>query len=1351
MGYPSGAVDWARRDAEALLSQLQSIVDSNLVADDAKLDLVKDYGSNTTVSHHGKWSRWWPSKSENQRSQNIRTAFAKALGVSSGGITPQGTGNAALDKIILKLTNSQKPLTKREVRQVLDQALPLLNLAMAKSAMSDKASLCKEQLRQGNGLLGQVGDLEKKLQNSKVRFTEEEIKLFRENYDKAQNLRSRITDDYNAIFWTDPDLQQMKPTHEEVLAGLAEKSGGGASGKPDESLKLMTFEQLVDEEKRLAGELRKLPKGDKAANGAKDDPKVLETKAKYRAVVGELRQILRTRALEAEKIEQSIPQEIRDRLAVKKEDYQLTMDLIEENKAAFRKNYYAAYPKAKEKKADISIEDAITALRNMTIEVPEGQEGLAESLKAMNLQELEDKLTSLKYDEYSIANDKGEEGTKDKGDGWADVLKDRQTVVEAFWTRAKLLAEAHTATKEIGELKESIPKNVLDAFATNEPIKPDLEQFLASDPGAKEDVGDSAVGAEAAKCRSELLTEIKALKTKLEGWTKAQMSITENADELAWQEPSLGNDVDAYYGQCNDCLIDVNRQGQTLEGIKKKLGELLKRYDATFVEPKKAVEEAKKQEEIKKIQTEIGKTGNEIDNLKKQIDTHKATQQRLTAAGGDEAKVSLDEAKELVLAMQRIYQRKVGEFEKQRVLPSDDKALQNLQAEISDLKTRIESNEKLIAEKWTAPIKDLEKQIAEKEGQVKDLQKKQDDVQNGRVEKPKLKIVEKKEEKIAEKPKEQKIEIKEEVVKNEEKPKEEKKVEEKKPEEKKVEIKEELKVPENNVENVNKPQDKYVFKDDEKIVFDSERKGFFISTKWINDKAGNKSDSANVISAKILDKIPDFEGRINSLKFKQEVCKSLEMTRGLANRYFDFIWADFIGKDLKGMISNELVDVLRDQRKPGEFITTDKMMDLVRQGIVNKFEREEAVSIGQAEEKLKALTTGAGSQALNQLSSDFEEWKKKELGSVKTIIGENACKTFEEQVLNSIFKLLESEVKKGSLASIAFSKESEEITLFHHLVGTLSDDTKSLFDTIKRDLEITLERYKLVHENAKNIGPKLTMPSGDVKEEPRIKQGPDDSPQKIINAALQKKVGLLQEGDNSCWMISVVNGLLATGRGSEILQKCFENPNMCVFNARTIDGGISKITVPKDEIEKAMEKARRANIKLSKLEAAIWCGVNKMARANDGVLFGVQGRALGAEGEATEAALLFGLSNVGTGEGDRTGKSVKDNNVSWVSGANALQQGKVVVLHKKSNSKNQRQQVKHFITAVGTIFDDTNAKTGNAPKKAFCVYDSVASWRTKMLTSDSLNVDEKSEGDIYEVQAYELPTPPKSAEGDAYK
>lgn len=224
MGYPSGAVDWARRDAEALLSQLQSIVDSNLVADDAKLDLVKDYGSNTTVSHHGKWSRWWPSKSEIQRSQNIRTEFARALGVSSGGITPQGTGNAALDKIILKLVNSQKPLTKREVRQVLDQALPLLNLAMAKSAMSDKASLCKEQLRQGNGLLGQVGDLEKRLQNSKVRFTEEEIKLFRENYDKAQNLRSRITDDYNAIFGADP---QKKLAQEVVLAGLDEKSGGG--------------------------------------------------------------------------------------------------------------------------------------------------------------------------------------------------------------------------------------------------------------------------------------------------------------------------------------------------------------------------------------------------------------------------------------------------------------------------------------------------------------------------------------------------------------------------------------------------------------------------------------------------------------------------------------------------------------------------------------------------------------------------------------------------------------------------------------------------------------------------------------------------------------------------------------------------------------------------------------------------------------------------------------------------------------------------------------------------------------------------------------------------------------------
>ena len=557
MGFPDGGVGGVDRDAAALIWQLQSIVNSDLVADDAKLDLVKDYGSDTTVSHHGKWSRW-SSPDDIQRSRNIRIEFARALGIQSGGGVSKGTGNAELDKIISRLASSQKPLTKREVKEVLAEAKPFVNLAMQKHALSKGGESCKGQLVEGNNLSREVGDFEKKVQDSKVRFSKAEIDDFQKKYAEAQKL----------------------------------------SGP------------------------------------------------------------------EAEKIEQSIPREIRDQLAVRKEDYQLTMDAVGQKKEEFLKQYHAAYPDAKK---DISFEDAVDALKKREIKVPEDLKG-ADKLKGvetMTLQQLKAKRLSLEYEAFSEYRDSGQDGQELK------ALKAQKDIVDALLTKKNMMLAAESAVKVIGVLEDSVPKNVRAAIADNTEIKPDLDQFLEQEPGTEGSVADKV---KVAKIRSGLLDEIKSLKAELKGWTRKQETIAKTADGLLGQEPGL-DDARSYHALCDECLNDIHAQNNGFEAIKAKLDKLQERYNATFAEPKKAREAEKKDEGQKTGNVEVkdAKPTRPIDVISGEIEA---------------LKVEIDNQIKRINASPSFD----GSYDKRRQIM--EKSLDALQKQLEELKAELKEAEK---------------------------------------------------------------------------------------------------------------------------------------------------------------------------------------------------------------------------------------------------------------------------------------------------------------------------------------------------------------------------------------------------------------------------------------------------------------------------------------------------------------------------------------------------------------------------------------------------------------------------------------------------------------------------------
>ena len=523
------------------------------------------------------------------------------------------------------------------------------------------------------------------------------------------------------------------------------------------------------------------------------------------------------------------------------------------------------------------------------------------------------------------------------------------------------------------------------------------------------------------------------------------------------------------------------------------------------------------------------------------------------------------------------------------------------------------------------------------------------------------------------------------------------------------------------------------------IGFDAKGSGkFSIDLQWLANK-DFKVDSTKIyeeIKTSIFGKIDKFDEWLDG-ECKQNVFDEYKSRGELVKAFFDKAWAeckgDVLAQKLREVLSANK-EVLSANKKEGNVLDCDTvtMKILVSEAVRAKLGEEGLGNVVVAEPRLATVKQNKNGY-LPQLAGEFQKWKVENFGPVKDILGKKSCAELESAVQKDYDQLRDVIVGKTTLMDLFKSDISETKTFFNHLVTFFANEKKnadkSLFEVIREDLEAKINSYKLVDKEAKNIKPKLTMPSPNANNnDPRVTQDEKTSPQQLIQSLLKKdpKVGLIQKGSLSCWMISVVNGLLATKGGSEILEKCFKDPNQCVFNALTTEGGTKPITVSSEEIAAVMAK----NTGVSQLEAAIWKGVDKMADEGG---FGVKGCKLGEMGEATDVARLFGLRNAAMG----TGRTVTDDNYTWVTGANALRGDKVVVLHAR-NDNNLNSG--HFVTAIGTKFVDKGVKQGLAPEKSFFIQDSLTNWNTQTLNSDDLNVNGTTKDQSrFEVLAYEIP------------
>lgn len=108
-------------------------------------------------------------------------------------------------------------------------------------------------------------------------------------------------------------------------------------------------------------------------------------------------------------------------------------------------------------------------------------------------------------------------------------------------------------------------------------------------------------------------------------------------------------------------------------------------------------------------------------------------------------------------------------------------------------------------------------------------------------------------------------------------------------------------------------------------------------------------------------------------------------------------------------------------------------------------------------------------------------------------------------------------------------------------------------------------------------------------------------PHEIITQAISSNSALKQCGGNSCFMISVVNGLLNSEKGRKILQQSITDKG-CVFRNPSI-AGEGSFTVSPNEIE-ALKNIFGKEKGMSELEIAIWGGLCKQAMLTDNLTHG---------------------------------------------------------------------------------------------------------------------------------------------------
>lgn len=491
------------------------------------------------------------------------------------------------------------------------------------------------------------------------------------------------------------------------------------------------------------------------------------------------------------------------------------------------------------------------------------------------------------------------------------------------------------------------------------------------------------------------------------------------------------------------------------------------------------------------------------------------------------------------------------------------------------------------------------------------------------------------------------------------------------------------------------------------------------------------SDVRKDVREQVLVKIPGFDEWARGLS--ETIGEKLKL-KDKALEYFKLVWAADMTRD-QGMdlIAEKAVEVFSAAKvgNPNAAkveLDVGKLKDEIEQKLLKRYEEESTdglwAKIDEVDEKFKKANltkqtddvvtdwkTKCGFQKLEEVLSPDTYGK---LGKEIAETGEKFAKLFQQN------SLLSSESASGAGK-----------TLFNLIV-------KNLHDTSEQNVSGTLQAIVRSSLDKVVAGYRLEKDDGTVKSnlkptrldnrEMRIVQGADESPHEIIKKLLDQKggerTGIVQFGGLSCWMVSVVNGLLNSERGRTILRDCFKEDGSCAFKARNKDGGLTEIVVSKEKIDVIMQRDKGKKA-ISRLEAAIWLGVNEMSGTHKDDFTNVKGCNFGDMGEASDAATLFGLVNtMGTGAFD-------DDSV-WVSGANSLHKGEIVVVHRRRKGANDGG---HYMAIVGSELK----RGGDAPEKTLDVYDSLQQNPTEKIRHDQLNSIEDEGADKYRVFSFSFP------------
>lgn len=195
----------------------------------------------------------------------------------------------------------------------------------------------------------------------------------------------------------------------------------------------------------------------------------------------------------------------------------------------------------------------------------------------------------------------------------------------------------------------------------------------------------------------------------------------------------------------------------------------------------------------------------------------------------------------------------------------------------------------------------------------------------------------------------------------------------------------------------------------------------------------------------------------------------------------------------------------------------------------------------------------------------------------------------------------------------------------------------------------------------------------------------DLAPWEIVGYAINKNFALKQCGGNNCFMVSVVNGLLNTAKGREVLRRTFSGDG-CVFRYPSL-AGKGKFTVSPAEIAQLKKIFGKAT-GMSELEIAIWAGLCKRKMLIENVTgrqpqwdiaspdhlsqtavswyneakLSVTNDGPGNQGVAEDVASLFGYTKpaMNGGHADNTAPTASKR---WVTCKNVSDDGGIVIHH----------------------------------------------------------------------------------------